>query len=155
MIRVKIAIGDNPAQDTLEYGFIYISSDNVVDAPVKEFTKTSYAEEDGEHIYPVVVKNSFDYKVSFFVKGTTTESVNQKIQDFNNSLFETVNGRRESKKVTFHNIHKGVKIVGFAKPINTASQLWKDKLGTQLNGAVVDFSIRVANPQECNFNSYE
>ena len=61
MIRVRLKIGDGEILDTIDgYGLIYISADSRFAAPIKEFEKTSYPEQEGENILAKTVSDAFD-----------------------------------------------------------------------------------------------
>lgn len=69
MIRTEIQIGEGDKKDTFdEYGFVYLSSDNRISPPTRDFEKTSYPEENGEHIDRRTVYEPFDFKVKFCAK---------------------------------------------------------------------------------------
>jgi hypothetical protein len=155
MIKVQLQIGDGAIYDTFDkYGFIYMSADTVFAPPVKEFERTQYPEEDGEHIHPSLLYEPFDYNVKFFISATQgIGNANQKIADFNKQLYNiNTNGIRMLKKVTFYNDYKKVKIVGYAKPIKDATEFWRDNEGKQFDIVCVEWKIRVTNPSECDFN---
>lgn len=155
MIRVQLQIGDGAIYDTCDkYGLVYISSDTVFSAPVKEVETTSYPEEDGEHIDTSVVFEAFDYKAQFFINASTgVDNANQKIFDFNKKLFYIDNlGRRKAHKVIFYNDYKKVKIAGYPEPIKDATEFWRDTKGIVHDIVCVEWKIRVTNPSECDFN---
>jgi hypothetical protein len=128
MIKVRLQIGSGGVLDTEQaYGFIYLDSDKRVGAPSRGFESTSYPEEDGEHIIPKAVDAAFDYKVKFFVQGTTLENANAKISAFNASLYDYVLDEddeptpvKQYKQVTFYNDYKRHKIVGYPSEIAEA-----------------------------------
>lgn len=150
MIKTDIYIDGGSKVDTYStYGLLYISADNRFGAPYKEMDKTTYPEQDGEHIYPLAKKDAFDYKITFLVEGTSLTSINSRISTFNTAL---VNSSGMFKKVTFHNYDRKVKIVGYPKPIDEAKDFWYTSLGQKTQSALVEFVIHVSNPTECNFN---
>ena len=155
MIRVQLQIGDGAIYDTYDkHGLVYISSDTIFSAPVKEMEKTSYPETDGEHIDTSVVFVSFDYKIQFFVNASHgINNANQKIFDFNKKLLYIDEfGRRRVHKVVFYNDYKKVKIVGIPNPIQEATEFWRDSNGRAHDVVCVEWKIRVTNPDECDFN---
>lgn len=154
MIRVRLQIGDGKIYDTeQQYNLVYVSSDNRFAAPTKEFETTSYPEQSGVNIHPKTTDNSFDYKVSFFVKANgSLENANQFIKAFNAQLYEEVDGVKEFKQVSFYNDYKKVKIVGYATPIQEATEFFRDSNGTQHDIVVVEWVIKVGNPNLCDFN---
>lgn len=158
MIKVRLKIGNGEIVDTEQaYGLIYLDSDKRVGAPSKGFESTSYPEEEGEHILPVTVDAAFDYKVKFFVQGTTLENANAKIAAFNASLHGTPNslGEKEYYKVTFYNDYKRHKIVGYPSEISEAQDFWRDRTNQVNDVIVVEWTIRVNKPSECDFNLEE
>lgn len=155
MIKVQLQIGDGAIYDTMDkYGLIYLSSDNIFSPPIKEMEKTSYPEKDGEHIYPIVVFEPFDYKVKFFVNASSgINNANQKIFDFNKKLIYTDEfGRRRAKEITFYNDYKKVKIVGKPNLIQEATEFWRDTNGKAHDIVCVELTIRVSDPTKCDFN---
>lgn len=155
MIRVQLQIGDGAIYDTYDkYGFIYLSADTIFAPPIKEFERTQYPEEDGEHIYPALFYEPFDYKVNFCISASQgIGNANQKIADFNKKLYSVdANGTRVLKPITFYNDYKKVKIVGYPEPIKDATEFWRDKTGKQFDIVCVEWKIRVTNPSECDFN---
>lgn len=164
MLKARIKIGNaQPVDITDTYGFVYLDSDKRVGAPTKGFEATSYPEEPGEHIIPVTVDGSFDYKVKFFVRAKRTESggqvsidtINERIAYFNNQLFEwadTDHTVKQFKKVVFYNDHKRHKIVGYPQPIAEAETFWRDTNNQVNDVAVIEMTIRVDEPQSCTFD---
>lgn len=154
MIKVRLQIGDGDILDTIDaYGLIYISSDSFFAAPVKEFESTSYPEEEGEHIYNKTVDDAFDYKVTWFIKADgSLGNANNVIADFNALLYDSADGVKSFKQVTFYNDYKKVKIVGTPSPISEASEFWRDKHGIQYDVVEVEWLIRVSKPSLCDFN---
>lgn len=159
MIRVKIKIGSGSAVDSLEaYHFIYLSSDNRLAAPLKEFESTTYPEQAGVNIFPQTVDDTFDYKIEFLVEsGGSLSTANGLIKAFNDSLFSQVDGSdiKEFKRVTIYNPHKNVMITGIPEPIQEASDFWRDRLGNSSSYARVEWTIHVDKPADCNFNYTE
>jgi hypothetical protein len=150
MIQTDIHIAGGSKVDTYtQYGLLYISADNRLDAPYKEMDKTTYPEEDGEHVYPLAVKDAFDYKITFLVEGKTLDSINSRISTFNSAII-TAGGM--FKKVTFYNYDRKVKIVGYPKPLAEAKDFWYTSLKNKTQSAMVEFTIRVTDPTECDFN---
>lgn len=158
MIKVRLQIGEGSILDTEDtYGFIYLDSDKRTGAPSKGFESTSYPEEEGEHILPVTVDAAFDYKVKFFVQGTTLANANAKIAAFNSALHDTPNerGEKEYYQVTFYNDYKRHKIVGYPMEIAEASEFWRDRTNQVNDVVVIEWTIRVNKPSLCDFNLAE
>lgn len=154
MITSRIQIGDDKVYDTESmFGLIQIDSDNILGAPSKDFEKTTYPEEEGEHIHPVTVDNAFKYKVKFFVSAKGgLDAANWKISEFNSAICSDNEGVKTYKRITFYNDYKGVKIVGYPNPIHTATEFWRDKYGKQHDVVCVELVINVDKPSLCNFN---
>lgn len=157
MITVRLNIGANTEApvDTREYGLVYISSDHRFAADFKDLDTTTYPEEEGEHIIPKAVDAPFDYKVKFYIKAEgDMENANQKIAAFN-ALLNTQDSAtkvRTLNKVWFYNDYKKVLIVGYPKPISEATDFWRDSAGKAHDVVVVEWTIRVTKPSECDFN---
>ena len=154
MIKVRLKIGDGQIVDTAEaYGLIYISSDNRFRAPIKPMEKTSYPEEEGEHIDPRTVDDAFDYKVTFFVNANgTLVNANSIISRFNSTLYDMLGSVKTFKTVHFFNDYKKVYIVGIPSPIQEATEFWRDANGKQHDVVCVEWVIRVNKPSLCDFN---
>ena len=154
MLTARLKIGDGATTDTRTYGLVYLSSDNVVGAPIKDIEETSYPEQEGVNISPKVVDASFDYKVTFFIQADSLESANAKITAFNNLLFTRSVGSdvKTLKKVEFYNDYKRHKIVGYPIPISEAKDFWRDRRDQVNDVVVIEWTIKVTKPSECVFN---
>ena len=157
MIRVRLQIGDGNIADTADnYGLVYISADSRFDAPIKAFEKTSYPEEEGEHILNKTVSDAFDYKVTWFIQANgSLGNANAVIAKFNTLLYDQVDDIKTFKQVTFYNDYKKVKIVGTPSPIQEATDFWRDAKGKQHDVVCVEWVIRVSKPSLCDFNLTE
>lgn len=154
MIKVRLQIGDSDIVDTIDgYGLVFVSSDNRFEAPIKEFEKTVYPEQEGENIHPVAVSDAFDYKVTWFVKADgSLGNANAVIAKFNSLLYTQDGDIRTFKQVSFYNDYKKVKIVGTPSPIQEATEFWRDQSGKQHDVVCVEWVIRVSKPSLCVFN---
>lgn len=157
MIRVRLQIGDGDIADTADnYGLVYVSSDHRFEAPLKEFEKTSYPEEEGEHILSKTVSDAFDYKVTWFIKADgSLDNANAVISRFNSLLYTQDGDIKSFKKVSFYNDYKKVKIVGTPSLIQEAAEFWRDAQGKQHDVVCVEWVIRVSKPSLCDFNLTE
>ena len=156
MLTARIKIGDRALVDTRQYGLVYLSSDNIMGAPVKGFDETSYPEEEGVNICPKTVDDAFDYTVTFFIQADSLDNANSKIQLFNSYLSSqplTGSKVRTFNKVEFYNDYKRQKIVGYPKPISEAKDFWRDKKNKVNDIVIVEFTIRVTTPSECSFST--
>lgn len=154
MIKVRLQIADGNIVDTADaYGLIYLSADSRFGAPIKEMEKTTYAEQEGENIYPKTVSDAFDYKTTWFIKANgSLETTNAVIAEFNSLLYTQEGDVKTFKQVSFYNDYKRVKIVGTPSPIADAKEFWRDSLGVQHDIVVVEWLIRVSKPSLCDFN---
>ena len=161
MIRVRLQIDDRDILDTIDgYGLVYVSADRIFSAPIKEFEKSSYPEEEGEHLHPKTTFEAFDYKVTWFVKvdgslGSTHPSLsnaNAIIARFNSRLHSQEGDVKTFRQVTFYDDYKKVKIVGTPSPIREATEFWRDQSGKQHDVVCVEWVIRVSKPSLCDFN---
>lgn len=153
--RIKIYDRDEEPVDTRNYGLVYLSSDNIMGAPVKGFEETSYPEEEGVNICPRTVDDAFDYTVTFFIKADSIDNANEKIRKFNSYLSSQplIGSKvRSFKKVEFYNDYKRQKIVGYPKPISEAKDFWRDNRNQVNDIVIVEFTIRVTKPSDCNFS---
>lgn len=157
MIRVRLQIGDGDIADTADnYGLVYVSADSRFAAPIKEFEKTSYPEEEGEHIHAKTVSDAFDYKVTWFVKADgSLNNANAVIARFNSLLYTQEGDIKTFKQVMFYNDYKKVKIVGTPALIQEATEFWRDQNGKQHDVVQVEWVIRVSKPSLCDFNLTE
>lgn len=153
MIKVRLQIGSGSVVDTeTQYGFIYLDSDKRVGPSSKGFEKTSYPEEEGEHILPKTVDDAFDYKVKFFVQATSIANANAKISAFNSALYTKSGDVKTYNQVTFYNDYKRHKIVGYPSEIAEAEEFWRDRTNQVNDVVVVEWTIRVTKPSLCDFN---
>lgn len=156
MIRVRLQINNGQIYDTIdEFGLVYLSSDHRFEAPLREMEKTTYAEEEGEHLLNKIVRDAFDYNVEFFIKANgTLKNANDVIASFNSRLYtqDDESDLMQFHQVTFYNDYKKVKIVGIPSLISEASEFWRDSKGTQHDVVKVEWRIRVSKPNLCDFN---
>lgn len=157
MIRVRLKIDGSEILDTIDgYGLVYVSSDHRFEAPLKEFEKTSYPEEEGEHILAKTVSDAFDYKVTWFVKADgSLDNANAVIARFNSLLYTQDGDIKTFKQVSFYNDYKKVKVVGTPSLIQEATEFWRDANGKQHDVVQVEWVIRVSKPSSCDFNLTE
>lgn len=154
MIKVRLKIGDGKILDTIDnFGLIFVSSDSRFAAPTKEFERSSYPEQEGEHIDAKTVDDAFDYKVVWFVKADgSLGNANATIAKFNAMLYDQVDDIKTFKRVEFYNDYKRAKIVGIPSPIQEAKEFWRDASGKQHDVVQVEWMIRVDKPSLCDFN---
>ena len=154
MIKVRLQIGNGYILDTIDgYGLVYVSSDHRLEAPIKEFDKTSYPEQEGENIIAKTVSDAFDYKVTWFIKADgSLGNANKVIANFNKLLYTTDGKIKTFNQVTFYNDYKKVKIVGTPSLIQEVTEFWRDANGKQHDVVCVEWVIRVSKPSLCDFN---
>ena len=154
MIKVRLQIGDGEILDTIDgYGLVYLSADSRFAAPIKEFEKTSYPEEEGEHILAKTVSDAFDYKVTWFIQANgSLGNANAVIARFNSLLYTQEGDIKSFNRATFYNDYKRVKIVGTPSLIQEATEFWRDQSGKQHDVVCVEWVIRVSRPSLCDFN---
>ena len=148
-------IGDGAVVDTYErWRMIYVDADERTEAPIKKRATTSYAEEDGEHTDSRSVRDAFDYKVTFLVEGVAGDlnSVNGHIRQFNNEIVSRDGDVATFKQIKVYNDYNGVMIAGLPEPIAEPQKMYKTKAGEDSDCAVVELTIRVSDPSECDFN---
>lgn len=155
MLTARIRIGNSNVQDTRYYGLVYLSSDNIVGPPSKGFEETSYPEQGGVNVCPKTVDDAFDYKVTFFIQEDSLDNANEKIRKFNRLLYDITpdSDVKTYKKVYFYNDYKNQMIVGYPKPMSEAKDFWRDPKHNVQDVVIVEWTIRVANPGECNFST--
>lgn len=162
MINTRLQIPYNTADGTAtaldafkEYGLLYLDADERLAPPTKGFEKTTYAEEEGEHIDPKTVDDAFDYKAKFIVqaKNSDLENANIIIRDFNRRLYAQTAGSdvKTFHQIAFYNDYNRVKIVGYPQPISEATDFWRDKHGNVADAVQVELTIRVTKPSLCDF----
>lgn len=158
MIKVRLKIGNDetlPKETINGYGLVYVSSDHRFEAPIKEFEKTSYPEQEGENIIAKTVSDAFDYKVVWFIKADgSLNNANKIISQFNSLLYTQEGNVKSFKRVTFCNDYKKVKIVGIPSLIQEATEFWRDANGKQHDVVCVEWTIRVTKPSLCDFNFF-
>lgn len=154
MINTRLQIDNGGVFDTYtEYGLLYLDADERLAPPTKGFEKTTYVEEEGEHIDPKTVDDAFDYKATFLVqaKNSDIENANIIIRDFNKRLYTQDGDVKTFKQITFYNDFNRVKIVGYPQPIAEAKSFWRDKHGNVADAVQVELTIRVTKPSLCDF----
>lgn len=155
MTRISFNFGDGVEVDSYDgFGFIYLSSDNIFSPPIKEFEEVSFPEEDGAHIDARTTFDTFDYKVTFAIEAPNKNltSANAKIDAFNKALYSKDGDISQFKEITLTNKHKRVKVVGYGKPIETATKFFRDNNGLVWDVAVVELVLHIVKPQLCDFN---
>lgn len=153
MIRTRIQIEGGSIYDiTDKFGLVYINGDKIFAAPIKKFEESAYPEQSGKNIYPKTTDDAFEYKVVFFVKTDSITRANKKISRFNSSLYTQEGDVKTFKQVTFYDDYKGVKIVGYPKPMADATEFWRDKNGNIADIVCCEWVICVNNPRLCDFN---
>lgn len=159
MIKVRLQINNRAILDSIEgYDLVYVSSDHRFEAPLKEFEKTSYPEQEGENILAKTVLDAFDYKVTWLINAKgSLDNANKVIANFNSQLYSKAGAQDilSFNTVTFYNDYKKVKIVGTPTPIQEATEFWRDANGKQHDVVCVEWVIRVSKPSLCDFNLTE
>lgn len=159
MINTRLQIPYDPASTATvfdafkEYGLLYLDAEERLAPPTKGFEKTTYAEEEGEHIDPKTVDDAFDYKAKFLVqaKNSDLENANIIIRDFNRRLYTQEGDVKTFHQIAFYNDYNRVKIVGYPQPITEATDFWRDKHGNVADAVQVEWTIRVTKPSLCDF----
>ena len=159
MIRVSIQIEDGVPYDSYsKYGFIYKKSDRRFAPPEKKCDTSSYAEEAGEHIDNRTVYDAFDYSVEFIIECPNKNLVNanSKIAAFNEAIRESKESSdvKTLKEITLYDYYKRCKIVGYPNLISTVdeSSYYRRADGSAMDCVVVNLTIRVCDPNKCDFN---
>ena len=152
MIKTRLQIEDGEMYDITEkYGLVYVNGEKRFAASVKDFEETIYPEQSGKNIYPKTTDEAFVYNVELFIKTDSITRANKKIARFNSELFTQEGDVKTYKQVTFHDDYKGVKIVGYPKPMAEATTFWRDKNGALADIVVCKWAIEVNNPSLCDF----
>jgi DNA-dependent RNA polymerase auxiliary subunit epsilon len=154
MIRARLQIAGGDILDMYtQWGFVQAESDTRYSAPIKERQKTSYIDEEGEHIDRRTTKDAFDYKITFLVeaKNYNLDTANHKIAEFNKQLYATNGDIEEYFEVTLYNDFKHCKIVGTPSPMTEATDFYRHN-GVQYEWAQVEWTIRVHRPSLCDFD---
>lgn len=152
MIKARLQIENGEIYDITEkYGLVYVNGEKRFAASVKDFEETIYPEQSGKNIYPKTTDEAFVYNVELFIKTDSITRANKKIARFNSELFTQEGDVKTYKQVTFYDDYKGVKIVGYPKPMAEATTFWRDKNGTLADIVVCKWAIEVNNPSLCDF----
>ena len=159
MIRVSIQVEDGVAYDSYsKYGFIYKKSDRRFAPPEKKCDTSSYAEEAGEHIDNRTVYDAFDYSVEFIIECPNKNLVNanSKIAAFNAAIRESKESSdvKALKEIILYDYYKRCKIVGYPNLISTVDEksYFRRADGSAMDCVVVNLTIRVCDPNKCDFN---
>lgn len=148
-------LNDSPILDTFEeFGLIYIESDNRTAPPEKKRETTSYAEEEGEHTDPRTVDDVFDYKITFLLetRSSNLENANINIKKFNDAIRSVSNGVKTCRRIALYNDYKRFKIVGIPELLSEPKEFWRDKNGKQYDCVLIELTIHVDKPSECDFS---
>lgn len=152
MIRARIQIENGEIYDITEkFGLIYLNGDRRFSPPIKDFEESIYPEQSGSNIIPEATNKAFEYKVEFFIKTDNITRANKKIAYFNASLYTKEGDIMTFKQITLYDDYKGVKIVGYPKPIEEATEFWRDKSGRVADVVCCEWVIKVNNPNLCDF----
>jgi hypothetical protein len=156
MIKAQIKIGsDGEFKDTYDtYGLCYIEADKTVGPSAKDFEATSYPEEEGENILPKSVDEAFDFKVVFLVEAhDDLGQVAARVKAFNAALYAATeeSDTKEFKQVSLQIPTRNITVVGYPKPISSATDYWYDSDNNKADAALVEFTIRVNKPSLCTF----
>lgn len=159
MIRTAIQIEDGVPYDSYsKYGFIYKKSDRRFAPPEKKCDTSSYAEEAGEHIDNRTVYDAFDYSVEFIIECPNKNLVNanSKIAAFNEAIRKSKEKSdvKTIKEITLYDYYKRCKIVGYPNLISTVDEknYFRRADGSAMDCVVVNLTIRVCDPNKCDFN---
>jgi hypothetical protein len=123
-------------------------------AETNGFESTTYAEKDGENIDPRTTLKAFDYVVQFLVEAPNSniDSANARIKAFNEALYASDGDIKTFKPVTFYDDYNKVKIVGYPDLIAKPTSFWRDRNGVMHDAVQIEWTIRVNNPNLCDFN---
>lgn len=152
MIKARLQIENGDIYDITEkYGLVYVNGEKRLASPIKEFEETIYPEQSGKNVLPKTTDEAFVYNVELFIKTDNITRANKVIARFNSALFTQEGEVKIFKQVTFYDDYKGVKIVGFPKPMSEATTFWRDKNGQLADIVVCKWAIDVNNPSLCDF----
>lgn len=154
MIKSLIQIENGEIQDFMEaFGFIYMGADNRTAPDEKKDAVSNYAEQAGENRDGRTVDAPFDYTARFLVEAPNHDltNVNVKVNDFNRAIRATSENSdvKRKKEITFYNLAKHVKIVGFPELISVPTECYNSDRG-ELEYAEVELKIRVSDPSKCD-----
>lgn len=154
MISARLQIEDGAIMDiTQAYGLVYVEGDRKFAAPIKEFEESVFPEQSGKNIIPKTTDEAFEYKVVFFIKTDNLTRANKKIARFNSALYTQDGDVKTFKRITFYDDYKGVKIVGYPRPMADATEFWRDKNGRVADVVCCEWIIEVTHPSLCDFDS--
>ena len=155
MIKSKIKIEDGAIYDFYDkWGFKYLEGDKRLAPDEKGCESTSYAEEPGEHIDPRTVDAPFDSTARFLVEAPNRDlgNVNRKIAAFISAVRGTAHGDVKYKKeISFYDLRNRVKITGYPEVIAVPTEVYRSRTIGQMDFAVVELTIHVADPRKCDF----
>lgn len=154
MIRARIQIENGEIYDITEkFGLVYLNGDKRFAAPIKDFEETSYPEQAGVNILPKTTDDAFEYKVELFIKTDDLSNANKRINTFNKALYTQEGDIKTFKRIAFYDDYKGVKIVGYPKPMSEATEFWRDRSGRTADVVCCGFIIKVDKPNLCIFDT--
>lgn len=154
MIKARLKIENGDIYDITEkFGLVYLNGDKRFAAPTKDFEETIFPEQSGKSILPKTTDQAFEYRVKFLIKTDSLTRANKKIAKFNSALYAQEGYVKTFKQVTFFDDYKGVKVVGYPKPMAEATEFWRDKSGRVADVVCCEWVINVNNPSLCDFDS--
>jgi hypothetical protein len=120
-------------------------------APVYDFEETTYPESGVAHTHPVTAYKAFDYtlKLSMSAPNQNTTNANVLINKLNRAMRTAADGLLTYQTVTLWDYHNRVKVIGTPKAVTTPTTFWRDDNGEDF--AVVEFTVHVADPAQCDF----
>lgn len=152
MIKARLQIENGEICDiTNTYGLVYLKADKRFASPIKDYEQTAYPEQPGYNVSPKTVDDAFEYHIEFFIKTDRLTRANKKISNFNNALYTKKDNVKTFKRVTFYDDYKGVKIVGYPKPMAEATEFWRGKDGNSVDIVCCKWVIEVNDPSLCDF----
>ena len=152
MIKARLQIENGEIYDITEkYGLVYLKADKRFASPIKDYEQTAYPEQPGYNISPKTVDDAFEYHIEFFIKTDRLTRANKKISNFNTALYTKNGNVKTFKRVIFYDDYKGVKIVGYPKPIAEATEFWRDSQNKTSDIVCCKWVIEVNDPSLCNF----
>ena len=152
MIKARLQIENGEICDiTNTYGLVYLKADKRFASPIKDYEQTAYPEQPGYNVSPKTVDDAFEYHIEFFIKTDRLTRANKKISNFNTALYTKKGNVKTFKRVTFYDDYKGVKIVGYPKPMAEATEFWRDSKGGTADIVCCKWVIEVNDPSLCDF----
>lgn len=153
--RIRLQI-DEEIEDMNQKGFYLSESDDIIAPELRDYDVEEFPDKHGAKIDPRATYKPFEYKMTFLLIGDEN-TVNQRAYQLWNRFFEPASDAEgneilRAKPITVFNDFKNVKLVGYVKGKPEVKKYKHDVIRDLYK---VQYTVYVAKPNKCNFESSE